>query len=709
MRGDGHRGMTGSVVLGVMIACGCSCDPSSDDDSTPGDDDTTLADDDATGDDDTTAGDDDSAGELWAAGDAGRLAAAVGNNVGLFSLVACEFSDEVFFTNLHSLGVGVVSADDGTLVDVIDLGEATDGTVPLFPHVACLPATRSLAVNDRLSGTVIRIDADTHEVLEVRPACEQPSFLVTEPNTGHLLVACLTTSEIVRLDGQTLAVLQSYDLGDTRPTSFAATPDHLVVVDELRARLSLFDRGDGALLDQLELDGWPSQIDVWDTDTVYLSVRESGAVLQIRTSPQLEVVGEVAVGSDPYGVTVLPERERLYVVARQGAELHESGTYSGEPGIVYGIDLGGATADVVAPVGKTPHFARYHPGRDALFVGAEDSLDIAAIGADESLLWTSPPLGLTLDDAAVDTVTDRVWFPSHLSDEVWVYDRAADTATALSAPRWPFAVEIDVAARRVYVAAQQLTHLYAYDADTFEQVQQWDLGFGSHQLTCAPLCTGHFSGVDLALDPARGLAYISHPPRASVLRLDLDSGDVVEQVVAAAVEPGIGDLFQHMSVVVEPASGRVFVYYNLDDRLVALDDGVVVADAEVDTPVSRPLALDLERGRVLIGAQLLDLDLQPVGELAAGTGLLTHAAVADRYVAQLGDELLAVDPDDSSDVTALAVSELQAPPFMAGEYNLAPLLVYPLNGGDLVLVVNVFEGAVEVVDPTSWAARQRAP
>lgn len=712
MTGDGRRGNRGWVVIAAMIACGCSCDSSSDDDSTIGDDDTTAGDDDSTAgdDDDSTAGDDDdSTADLWAAGDAARLAASVGNNVGLYDLAVCEFSDEVFFTNLHSLGLGVVSADDGALVDVIDLGGVTDDTVPLFPHVACLPATESLAVNDRLAGQVIRIDAATHQVLDVHPVCEQPGFMATEAISGHLLVACLTTSEIVRLDGQTLAVLRIYDLGDVRPTSFAATPEHLAVVDELRGRLSLFDRDDGALVDQLELDGWPSQIDAWDAETFYVSARERGTVLEIRATPQLEVTSEVAAGSDPFGVTALPQRQRLYVVARQGAEVPDGGTYTGEPGVVYGLDPDGAAVEEVALVGKTPHFAVYHTGRDALFVGAEDSLDIAAIGADESLLWTSPPLGLTLDDAAVDPVTSRVWFPSHLSDEVWVYDRAAGTSTAVSAPRWPFAVEIDVAARRVYVAAQQLTHLYAYDADTLEQVQQWELGFGSHQLPCAPLCAGHFSGVDLALDTSRGLAYVSHPPRASVLRLDLDSGDVQELLVATAVEPGIEDFFQHMSVVVEPSSGRVFAYYNLDDRVVALADGVVVADVVVDTPASRPLALDLERGRVLIGAQVLDLDLQFVDELPEGSGLLAHATAADRYLAQLDHDLIAVDPEDSSALSALAVSELQAPPFMAGEYNLAPLLVYPLNGGELALVVNVFEGAVEVVDPTSWAARPRAP
>jgi DNA-binding beta-propeller fold protein YncE len=711
MTGDGYRRLRGWAVLGAMIALGCSCDSPADDDSTVGDDDTTAPDDDdTTGDDDSSPGDDDDTTPgFWAAGDTARLAAAVGNNVGLYALAACEFSDEVFFTNLHSLGVGVVSADDGALVDVIDLGGVTDDTVPLFPHVACLPATESLAVNDRLAGDVIRIDAATHQVLDVHPVCEQPGFMVTEAISGHLLVACLTTSEIVRLDGQSLAVLQTFDLGDVRPTSFAATPDHLAVVDELRGRLSLFDRSDGALVDQLELDGWPSQIDAWDADTFYLSARESGTVLEIQASEQLEVVGEVAAGSDPFGVTAMPQRQRLYVVARQGADVPDGGTYTGEPGVVYGIDAGAASATEVALVGKTPHFAVHHPGLDTLFVGAEDSLDIAAIAADESLLWTSPPLGLTLDDVAVDTVTGRVWFPSHLSDEVWVYDRAAGTSTPVSAPRWPFAVEIDIDARRVYVAAQQLTHLYAYDADTLEQVQQWDLGFGSHQLPCAPLCAGHFSGVDLALDTARGLAYVSHPPRASVLQLDLLSGDVEELVVAATVEPGMEDFFQHMAVVVEPTSGRVFAYYNLDDRLVALDDGAVVGDVQVDTPASRPLALDLERGRVLIGAQVLDLDLQPVDELAEGTGLMGHAATADRYLAQLDHDLIAVDPDDVGTVSALAVSQLQAPPFMAGEYNLAPLLVYPLNGGELALVVNVFEGAVEVVDPTSWVARPRAP
>ncbi len=698
------------VILAALIVHGCSCDEAADDDSAAGDDDTTPGDDDTTTDDDDSTGDDDdSFPDPWEVGDTARLAPSVGNNVGLYSVVACEFADEVYFTNLHSLGVGVVSAADGSLVDVIDLGEATDDTVPLFPFVACLPQTGSLAVNDRLGGQLIRIDAAAREVAEVVEVCDQPAWMVTEALTGHLLVACLTGGQILRLDGGDLSLMQTYDLGDVRPTAFATTPDHLAVVDELRGRLSLFDRSDGALVDQLEVDGWPSQIAAWDADTFYLSARESGTVLEIQATEQLEVVGEVAAGSDPFGVTALPDRDRLYVVARQGAEVPEGGTYSGEPGVVYGVDPGGATADEVALVGKTPHFAAYHPGRDELFVGAEDSLDIAAVGADESLLWTSPPLGLTLDDAAVDRETGRVWFPSHLSDEVWVYDRVTGEVTTLAAPWWPFAVEIDPAARRVYVASQQLTLVTAFDADTLEQVDQWDLGLGSHQLPCNPLCTGHFSGVDLALDIVGGMAYVSHPPRASVLQLDLASGVVTEIEVATPVEPGIEDFFQHMSVRVEPYTGRLYAYYNLDDRLVAIDGGAVVHEAVVDTPASRPLTLDRQHSRVLIGAQVLDYDLQPVAELEAGAGLLAHLEGSNRYVAQLDRELIAVNATDASSVTALDVAQLQAPPFMAGEYNLAPLLVYPLNGGELALVVNVFEGAVEVVDPAAWAARHRAP
>jgi len=696
------------VALCLLIAPGCSCD-SDDDDSTVGDDDDVTGDDDdsTAGDDDSADDDDDSAAPPWTIGDAAVLAPEVGNNVGLYGVATCDFADEVYFTNLHSLGVGVVSADDGALLDVIDLGEVTDDTVPLFPHVACLPTTEALAVNNRLDGEVIRIDAATREVLDVHAVCDQPGWLETEALTGHLLVGCFTTGEIVRLDGATMEPLQVYDIGDVRPTALAVTPAYLVVMDEHRSRLSLFDRGDGALLDQLDIDGWPSQVEVWDDDTFLVTAREAGLVLEIQASPQLEVVSEVPAGSDPFGLAALPDRQRLYVVARQGAEVPVGGTYTGEPGVVYGLDPGGVAADEVALVGKTPHFAVHHPGLDRLFTGSEDSLDISAIGADESLLWTSPPLGLTLDDVAVDPVTGRMWFPSHLSDEVWVHDWISGEDIALPAARWPFAAEIDVDARRVYVAAQQQTLVYAFDADTLELVDQWDLGFTSHQLPCSPLCTGHFSGVDLALDRSRGLAYVSHPPRGSVLQLDLDTGVVTEWVAAAAVEPGMEDFFQHMSVAVDSATGRVFVYYNLDDRVVALEDGEVVHEAVADTPVSRPLSLDLARGRVLVGDQVLDLDLQPSDELDVGVGLLTPLAAADLYLAQLDDELLALDPDDLSSSWSLDVDQLQAPPFMAGEYNLAPLLVYPLDGGELALVVNVFEGAVEVVDPASWIARPR--
>ena len=678
------------LVCCVLFSCG----------SDDTDDDTTTADDD-TADDDTTIDDDDSADPLWTAGDLVRFAPAVGNSVGLFDMAVCPAGDEVFFTNLHYPGLGVVSAADGTLLDVIDFREWTDDTVPLFPFVACLPGAGTLVVNHRTDGELIRIDATSHEVLGTVPVCDHPGWMEVDAATGDLLLACVIAGEIERRDATDLSLIETFDLDGTRPTRFVSTATELVTVEEFDGQLTVFDRASSSEVDSMAVSGRPNQAAIWEDGRIFLSVRETGQVLELSGPQPLALLGEVAAGSDTFGVTAVPQRGRVYAVARQGAAVPVGGTYTGEPGVVYAIDPDEGSVAASIEVGKTPHFAVYHPASDALFVGAEDSLDIASIGADDSLDWLSDPLGLTLDDLAVDPATGRMWFPSHLSDQLWVHDPAAG-ARALSAPRWPFAVEIDVDARRVYAAAQQLTLLYEFDADTLELVREIDLGFGSHQLPCDSLCTGHFAGVDLALDPVIGCAYVAHPPGASVLRVDLASGDVVEIGTGAVVDPGEEDFFQHMALAVDEASGRAFAYYGLDDRLVAIDGEEVVAGAEVDSLASRSLALDRTRSRVLLGPRVMDQDLETVDEIEQGYALLAHLAGPDLYLASVDDELHALDPLTLQVVHSMDVSDLQTALFMAGEYNLSPLLVYPLPGGTLALVLNVFEGEVEVVDPAAW-------
>ena len=691
------------TVPALLPRCGClallccvlfsyACDDESTDDDTADDD---------VADDDSGVGDDDSAGPLWTAGDLVRIAPAVGNTVGLYDLAVCPSGDEVFFTNLHYPGIGVASATDGSLSDVIDIREWTDDTVPLFPFVVCLPGAGTLVVNHRTKGQLIRIDAASHQVLGTVTVCDHPGWMEVDEATGDLLLACVIAGAIERRDATDLSLVETFDLGETRPTRFLPTATVLVTVEEFDEQLTVFDRASSSEVDSLTVDGRPNQAAIWDDDHIFLSVRETGQVLDLSGPQPLTLEGELAAGSDTFGVTAVPQRGRVYAVARQGEDVPEGGTYTGDPGVVYAIDpdLGEVAASV--EVGKTPHFAVYHSGSDRLFVGAEDSLDIAAIGADDGLEWLSGPLGLTLDDLAVDPVTGRMWFPSHLSDELWVHD-PVDGARALSAPRWPFAVEMDVDARRVYAAAQQLTLLYEFDADTLELIREIDLGFGSHQLPCDPLCTGHFAGVDLALDPAAGIAYVAHPPAASVLRVDLTSGDVVEVDTGPVVDPGEEDFFQHMALAVDEASGRLFAYYGLDDRLVAIDGEEVVAGAEVDSLASRSLALDRTRSRVLLGPRVMDQDLETVDEIEQGYALLAHLAGPDLYLASVDDELHALDPLTLQVVHSMDVSDLQTALFMAGEYNLSPLLVYPLPGGTLALVLNVFEGEVEVVDPAAW-------
>jgi DNA-binding beta-propeller fold protein YncE len=673
----------------------------------PDDDDDVSADDDVSGDDDDDLTDDDDATDddtaPWDDGHAVRLAHPQGNAVGLFDLAVCPGVDQVFFTSLHYPAIGVASATDGAVEGFIDLGEYTGDTVPLFAYLACVPGTGTLVVNDRARGQLIRIGAAGHQVIGATGVCTAPGWMEVSAANDTVYVACEGDDTIVQLDGDDLSPLASYSMGDVRVTRFELAPPRLLIVDEPAGKLHVFDMTVGEFVGEVAIAGQPTQSAVWDGDRLFVTDREGGRVVVLDGVAQPVWFDEIPAGSDPYGVTAVLPWGRVFVVARQGAELPATGTYMGDPGVVYALDPDGAQVLSEADVGKTPHFAVFHGDTNRLFVGNEDSLDISAIGPEGNTEWTSPPLGLTLDDAAVDPIGGRIWFPSHLTDQVWIYDWSAAEATAVDLADWPFAAEADVPGRRIYVVTQQRAALVALDADTFEELERWDLGVETHQLPCDPLCTGHYSAVDLKVDFQRDLAYVAHPPAASVLRVDLVSGAVTELSTGEVVDPGPEDFFQHMALAVEPASGRLYAYYNLADRVVAFEGDTAVAEATVDAESNRPLTLDVVRERVLIGDQVLGFGLEPLGQVSDGQQLLVHLAERDLYLAQGTDALLAIDPETLETVGQRPLASLAHPPFWAGENHLAPLMLFPAEEGRLVLVINAFEASIEVTDPASWA------
>ncbi len=685
------------IGLLVLLAPGPGCKPDDDDDVT-GDDDVSGDDDDHTDDDDTSEPDD----APWDDGHAVRLAHPQGNAVGLFDLAVCPGIDEVFFTSLHYPSIGVASAGDGAVEAFIDLAPHTADTVPLFPYVACVPGIGTLVVNDRARGQLIRIGAGGHQVIGATQVCASPGWMEVSAANDTVYVACEGDGTIVQLDGDDLSQMASYPMGEVRVTRFELAPPRLLVIDEQAGTLHVFDMAAGEFVGEVAIGDQPNQSAIWDGDRLFVSDRQGGRVAVLDGVAQPVWADEIPAGSDPYGVTAVLPWGRVFAVARQGAELPDAGTYMGDPGVVYAIDPDGAQVVSEALVGKTPHFAVFHGDSNRLFVGNEDSLDITAIGPEGAAEWTSPPVGLTLDDAALDPQGGRIWFPSHLTDEVWIYDWTAAEATQVAVADWPFAAEADVPGRKIYVVTQQRAALIALDADTFEELERWELGVETHQLPCDPLCTGHYSAVDLKIDFQRDLAYVAHPPGASVLRVDLGSGEVVELSTGPVVEPGPGDFFQHMALGLEPASGRLYAYYNLDDRVVAFEGETLVAEATVDAEPNRPLTVDAVRERVLIGDQVLDFGLQPAGQVAEGQQLLLHLPSRDVYLTQGSEALFALDPETLAVVGTRPLAGLAHAPFWAGEGHLAPLMLFPAEGGRLALVVNAFEAGVEVTDPATW-------
>lgn len=675
--------LAAALALALVAASGCGGD---DDDSTPGDDDVALP---------------------WAAGDAAVLAPPEGNSMGLYAMALCPGGDELYYTNLHHPHLGVVDVTTGTLAATIDLRSVTGGMAPVFAFVACHGDSDTLLVNDREGGTVIRVDPVAGTVLQVEPVCSDPGWIEVDGVSGDAWVACPDDGALARLDGVSLAVTDTVELGGLIPVRAQLAGGRLYVTDEASQKLAVVDPDSGDLLGVTAVDGRPNMVARWGDGRLFLSERLGGRVVVLDDGDPPAITGQVPAGSDPFGVLAMADRNRVYVVARQGADVPPGEAYTGQPGLLIALDPDGGPVEQVE-VGETPHFVLHHPGEDLLLVGNEDSLDVTAVGPDHEVAWTTPPLGLTLDDVAADAATGRLWFPSHLSDELWVHDRATGEATALDVPWWPFAVELDAAGRRVYVATQQHDTLRAYDADSLALVDEWDLGVGTHALPCSPLCTGHPTATDLALDPERGWAYVAHPAGPSALRLALDGGAVTAIPLGEPVPPGDDDKFQHMQLAVDPADGRLYAYYNLDDRLVAVDGDAVVHEATVDSRDARPLVLDPARGRVLCGRHVLDRDLQALDTTPEGLDVIAVLTAPDAYLVRGHEELALLDPASLEVTAEFALAGLQVPPFGVPDpadedkTMTSPVIAAPLGGGPLLVVVDVFEGSFEVLDVRDW-------
>jgi hypothetical protein len=558
-------------------------------------------------------------------------------SVGIYGLAAHPEGREIYVSNLHVPWITVVDPTTGGWAGSIPLGVDS----PSFPVLAV--TERTLWATAFNLAEVLRYDVDTHAALApVVP--EAPPVAITPAASGGLWIGLADASAVrytddVALEQVALPVVPSALASSSTGLAFLSADTHTVgFIGSVGSWSATVDAD--TLNSVAVLDG-----------TVYVTERSSGDVIALRDGG---VIGRVHAGSDTF--TVVADGDHLLVTNRQGAALPASGAYEGAPGQV--IALSPSLEQLWATdFDRTVHFIAL--SGDHGWVANEDALHLSAFDRQTGAVVVSgPPVGLTLDSFAVYDGT--LWFPSHLTDELWSLEGAQ-----LETCGWPLvAVPTDDDLWFPCQMTGELGHVRGAPepvASTF----QTDCGDDA-------LCTSH----DLLLDATLhdGELWYSDPYDQTVR--SASGARFALSPVAEEAEHA-----QHMALA--SVGGTLYAFEPRDQKIYALTDGALNPVTTVSGGTA-DFALVADEDRLWAGAASLD------GQRVRG---IVQAAGDGVVLALDGWDLIAYDRETLIEVGRRDLSTLRVPlsPSPMGDPRPVRLKV----DGGVVWVANVMRGTVE--------------
>ena len=558
-------------------------------------------------------------------------------SVGIYGLAAHPDGTELYVSNLHVPWITVVDPTTGAWAKAIPLGVDS----PSFPVLAV--TGRTLWATAFNLAEVLRYDVDTHEALApVVPSA--PPVAITPAASGGLWIGLADASAVryedaVALEHVAMPVVPSALASDATGLAYLSADAH--TVGFIGAAGSWSATIDADTLNSVAvLDG-----------AVYVTERSSGDVIAVRDGA---VVGRVHAGSDTF--TVVADGDHLLVTNRQGAELPASGAYEGAPGQV--IALSSSLERLwTTDFDRTVHFIAL--SGDHGWVANEDALHLSAFDRQTgAVVLSGPPVGLTLDSFAV--YDDTLWFPSHLTDELWSLDGAQ-----IQTCGWPLvAVPKD---DDLWFPCQMTGELgHANGATTpIATTFQTDCGDDA-------LCTSH----DLLLDATLhdGELWYSDPYDQTVR-----SASGARVALAPVGEEA--EHAQHMALV--SLGDTLYAFEPRDQKIYALSDGALNAVATVSGGTA-DFALVADQDRLWAGGASLD------GQRVRG---IVQAAGDGVVLAIDGWDLIAYDRETLIEVGRRDLSTLRVPLSPSPMGDPRPVRLKVEDG--VVWVANVMRGTVE--------------
>ncbi|MDH4572540.1 YncE family protein [Salinicola acroporae] len=255
------------------------------------------------------------------------------------------------------------------------------------------------------------------------------------------------------------------------------------------------------------------------------SQREVKPGILVMDGDTLSVIRRIETGDvSPFGLAINAETRKLYTTDTLGGAV-----------AVYDIDDGERTALIHAPEGQASHV------RQVVVDPVRDKIYVSVVGGFSRGDEQAPPSAIWVIDGETDTLAQ-------------VIDNPVQIATGLA---------LDATNQRLYVADMANSEVAEIDLDDGEVLRTFSAQPPAKTGPHAPSVEEGAGTINLELDAKRGLLYAVNQKAGGVAVIDLDSGEIVDDI-----QTGAGAL----SAKLNPRTGDLFVA-NRGDGTIAVVDG----------------------------------------------------------------------------------------------------------------------------------------
>ncbi len=233
-------------------------------------------------------------------------------------------TERVYVANQAAASVSVIDAASGTVVETIDLTQLGFDPNCRPHHTAVDPDGRHWYVSLIGGGNVLRFNADNE--LVSRAPFETPGLLTVDPSSdrlyvGRSMMAVNPPQRIGAIDRDDMTV-QELDVFFPRPHALTIDPatNRIFTASLVENRVAVVEGGTEAL-ELVDIDGPPHTLVQFalspDGRRLVATTQLTGRLLVFdATTPELALVTEVEVGTQPWHPVFSPSGDRVYFGAK---------------------------------------------------------------------------------------------------------------------------------------------------------------------------------------------------------------------------------------------------------------------------------------------------------------------------------------------------------------------------------------------------------